>query len=48
MGIGLTDAGKVGLIVSVERYHPDLRRKIPKKIKGYPVEIRETGTFRAF
>lgn len=47
IGIGLTDSGKVGLIVSVEKYSPELRTKIPEKVKGYPVEIRETGKIEA-
>jgi hypothetical protein len=47
VGIGLTDSGKVGLIVSVEKYSKELRAKIPQKIKGYPIEIRETGKIKA-
>lgn len=48
IGIGLTQTGKVGLIVSVEKINPELRKQIPEKVKGYPVELKEVGTLTAF
>ncbi len=48
IGIGLTQTGKVGLIVSVEKITKELRDQIPEKIKGYPVELKEVGKISAF
>lgn len=46
-GQGLCD-GKPCIKVFVKKLTPDLEAKIPKKLEGHPVEIEETGEFRAF
>ncbi len=40
--------GKPCIRIFVSKLTPDLRRKIPERIDGYPVSIRETGMFRSF
>jgi len=47
VGIGLTSQGKVGVIVAVSRNPEKIRKKIPLKIKGYPIEIQLAGEVRA-
>jgi hypothetical protein len=40
-------SGKPAFLVLVARATPELRRRIPAWIEGYPVVLRETGTVRA-
>jgi hypothetical protein len=45
-GQGLCD-GKPCIKVFVVKKNPELEDKIPEKLEGYPVKIKETGKFRA-
>lgn len=48
VGIGLT-AGKIpGIIISVSTSPTNFHDQIPAEIEGIPIEIQETGTFRAY
>ncbi len=46
VGIGAVDDDLV-IKVLVERKSPQLEKKIPKNLEGFPVVIEETGRFRA-
>jgi hypothetical protein len=48
VGIG-QDPRKPGRVIKVyvERTTPELMKKIPKEIEGYPVALEQTGEFRA-
>lgn len=39
--------GEPCVVVLVERATEELGRALPAELGGYPVEIRETGTFEA-
>lgn len=43
---GLCEEGPCVLVLVASRT-PDLVRRIPRVLEGYPVRIRETGTLRA-
>jgi len=45
-GQGLCD-GKSCINVFIVKKNPELENKIPKKLEGYSVKIKETGVFRA-
>jgi hypothetical protein len=45
-GQGLFD-GKSCIKVFVVKMTPELEDKIPEKLEGYPVKIKETGVIRA-
>ena len=45
-GQGLCN-GKSCIKVFVVKKTPELEDKIPEKLEGYPVKIKETGVFRA-
>ena len=49
IGIGGSDR-KAGLAIKVyvERMTPELKRRIPAQLEGYPVVAEPTGEFRAF
>ena len=47
VGIGVTSTGETGIIVSVKENPQKIREKIPAEISGVPIEIRETGEFKA-
>jgi hypothetical protein len=47
VGIGALSTGEVGLIVSVRRRVDALREKIPRRIEGTLVEVRESGEIKA-
>jgi hypothetical protein len=47
VGIGQTSGG-VGIVVSVARRTEQQANRMPSEINGVPIEIRETGEFRAF
>lgn len=47
IGIGEVKTKKV-IKVMVEKRTPELEKKIPKQIEGYPVVIEETGKIQAF
>ena len=40
-------AGKPIILVLVERRTPELDARIPQRLDGYPVELRETGEVKA-
>ncbi len=40
---GLDDSGKTCLKVMVTKKTPELERRIPERLEGYPVVIDETG-----
>ncbi len=44
--VGALDDGKPCIGVLVEKKTPELEKKIPKSLEGYPVKIDETGTVR--
>jgi len=48
VAIGEKDS-EPGLIIKVyvERMTPELRKRLPKKLEGYPVVTEATGEFRA-
>lgn len=46
-GQGLED-GSPCITVFVTRLTPELRKKIPQQLDGYPVSIKESGMFRSF
>jgi hypothetical protein len=46
-GLGLCD-GKPCIKVFVIKKTPDLEDKIPERLEGYSVKIKETGVIRAF
>lgn len=41
-----TEEGKPCIKVMAEKKTPDIERKVPKEIEGYPVLIEESGTIR--
>jgi hypothetical protein len=43
---GVLRDGTPCIKVMVERTTPELERRIPKHLEGYPVEIHETGVIR--
>ena len=43
---GLDESGKSCLKVMVVKKTPELEKKIPKQIEGFPVEIDETGEIK--
>jgi len=45
--VGQLDDGTPCIKVMVVKKTRELEKKIPKKLKGHPVEIRETGKIRA-
>jgi hypothetical protein len=50
-GIGIgNDERNAGLAIKVyvESVTPDLRRRIPAKLDGYPLVLEATGEFKAF
>ena len=47
VGVGVTDRRGPGILVSVLELTGDLRERIPRRVEGVPVEIRETGELRA-
>lgn len=47
VGIGRTEDRGPGIIVSVEEDADVPGTKIPREVEGVPVEVRETGEFRA-
>lgn len=47
IGIGEVKTEKV-IKVMVDKRTPELEKKIPKQIEGYPVVIEETGKIQAF
>ncbi len=49
LGIGENDRDQAPAIkVYVERMTPELRKKLPEKLDGYPVVAEATGEFYAF
>jgi len=46
-GIGLLDNGQTGIIISVDKADDSLFDIIPAEIDGIPVEIIESGRFKA-
>lgn len=47
VGIGRTEERGGGILVSVAELTDALRERIPREVEGVPVELRETGAFRA-
>ncbi len=47
VGIGITSGKKDGIIVSVKKMNPELRKKIPDEIENIPIEIQEIGDIKA-
>ena len=48
VGVGyLSDSRKVGIVVSVSGNPEKIRKRIPVEVEGVPVEIQQTGEFRA-
>ena len=39
--------GKPCIRVFVVKESPDLRKRIPSELEGYPVDVQETGEFKA-
>lgn len=47
VGIGLTDNRDVGIIISVSENSENFRKQIPAQVEGIPIEVQETGEFKA-
>jgi hypothetical protein len=47
VGIGVLSTGEVGLIVSVKKSFDAARKKIPRRLEGILVEVRESGEIKA-
>lgn len=47
VGVGLTAGRKIGIIVSVSGEAGKIRKQIPARVEGVPVEIQITGEFKA-
>jgi len=47
VGIGKTADGRTGIIISVQENAAGIRQHIPTTLEGIPIEIRESGEFRA-
>ncbi len=47
VGIGKTEDGKAGIIVSVKEISLEVETSIPSQVEGVPVEIRITGPIQA-
>ena len=47
VGVGQLEDSTPCIKVMVVKKTPELEKKIPKKLKGHPVEIHETGKIRA-
>lgn len=45
---GLTPDGRPVLRVMVVERRPEIERRVPRTLDGYPVEIEVTGEIRAF
>jgi hypothetical protein len=43
---GLDDSGRTCLKVMVKEKTPELEKRIPERIEGYPVVIEETGEIK--
>ena len=48
VGIGLTQSGEPGIIISTSVAPEKLRPAIPDSIDGVPVELNQTGEISAF
>jgi hypothetical protein len=49
-GIGVGESGPRGdptLKIYVDRMTPELRKRLPKELEGYPVVAEESGEFKA-
>lgn len=46
-GIGQTSAGRVCLVVSVNKVEQQILDYFPEMVEGIPVEIQETGEIKA-
>jgi len=44
--IGQTDTGDSCIYVMIAKKNPDLERRIPASLEGYPVRVQETGEIR--
>ncbi|MGH7545602.1 MAG: hypothetical protein ACREKI_05405 [Gemmatimonadota bacterium] len=48
MGTGIGEReGKPCIRIMVVRKTPELLKKLPAEVDGFPVDVHETGTFRA-
>lgn len=47
VGVGVTEQRGAGILVSVRELTDALRERIPRRVEGVPVEVRETGEVRA-
>lgn len=47
VGVGVTEQRGPGILVSVRELTDALRERIPRRVEGVPVEVRETGEVRA-
>jgi len=47
VGVGLTAGNEVGIIVSVTAEPEKIRKQIPERVKGIPVELQITGEIKA-
>lgn len=47
VGLGETADGRPGIIISVQENPAGIRQQIPTTLEGVPIEVRESGEFRA-
>ncbi|HHE55845.1 MAG TPA: hypothetical protein ENL21_08690 [Caldithrix abyssi] len=47
VGIGKTESGEAGIIVSVTELSLEVQSSIPSQVEGVPVEIKFTGPIQA-
>lgn len=47
VGVGLINDKDIGIIISVKSTLGKIRSQIPSEIEGIPIQIQETGEFKA-
>jgi len=48
VGVEKDDAGQYVLTVRLDTNDPEVRRRLPDRIDGYPVKLVQSGPFRKF